>query len=159
MPKAIRANQEYFDLLAGDIFARLYTAFPEPIDLYSEIDYDTIDHDEEPERLERLWSATGVWLSQEGFIRYSQQTGDDEHSTFHDAVLTTQGLRALKGVPISLGEATTYGEKLKRAAENIGNEASKKNDQRSHRSHHRRNSENYKLITTSSRSDELSKGC
>jgi hypothetical protein len=45
--KAIRANQEFFDLLAGDIFARLYQAFPEPIDLHSEGIFPTLGDQQE----------------------------------------------------------------------------------------------------------------
>ena len=75
-PKAIRANQESFDLLAGDIFARLYTHFPEPINIQSDgIFYNDAlkkleGFDDDPERLQVLYGHAVRWLANEGFLRF-----------------------------------------------------------------------------------------
>src|SRR5438105_4476361 len=108
-PKAIPANQEFFDLLAGDIFARLYTAFPEPIDIHS----DAILHnselgkqdgfDDDQERLERLYGTATSGCATRGYLRFSEvATQDDESEVYFDAVLTSKGLEALRKTPGSL---------------------------------------------------------
>lgn len=78
MAKAIRANQEFFDLLAGDIFARLYTHFPEPIDIYpngiwyNEEFEESELFDDDADRIMKLYAHTVQWLSDEGFLRFGQ---------------------------------------------------------------------------------------
>jgi hypothetical protein len=115
-PKAIRANQEFFDLLAGDIFARLYTFFPEPIDLYSDgvlphlgLQQDEVGED--PQRLKILYGHVVGWLAAEGYIRIGQiAPGDDDEEVFTDVVLTSKGLEALRKTPGSLtGPGATLG--------------------------------------------------
>lgn len=125
MAKGIRGNNEFFEVLVADIFARLYTMFPEPVDLDSNLPYEKFDIDEAPERLERLWVATLQWLAEEGYIRFRHQT-DAGHTVFHDTVLTAQGLQALKKVPSTLEGDTTYGDRLASAAKDLGSEAAKK---------------------------------
>jgi hypothetical protein len=114
MPKAIRANQEFFDLLAGDIFARLYTAFPQPIDVYTDaITYNNAlgaqdGFDDDPDRVMELYSNTIHWLGGEGFIKFSEAVGQGKRGTlFCDAVLTAKGLEALRKTPASLRPCRT----------------------------------------------------
>jgi hypothetical protein len=130
----MRSNQEFFDLLAGDIFARLYTMFPEPIDLQSDAilyspelakDEDFVD---DPDRLRRLYGHAVQWLSREGYVRFSQAvSGDaDGEETYTDVVLTAKGLEALRKVPGSLsGPGETLGDKIRAAAKDIGTDAAK----------------------------------
>lgn len=98
MAKAIRANQEFFDLLAGDIFARLYTHFPEPIDIYPNgiwynEEFEESELFDDADRIMNLYAHTVQWLSDEGFLRFGQATGDssDGDEAFFDCVLTSKG--------------------------------------------------------------------
>lgn len=120
MAKAIRANSEYFDLLAGDILNRLNIQFPEPIDLV--VDHEVISHldiDEDPERLQRLYAATIRWLADEYFLRFKGDTADDQgEGDFFDAVLSAKGRDFLL--------KDSRGSKLMAAAKVIGTEAGKK---------------------------------
>ena len=134
MAKAIRANQEFFDLLVGDIFARLHRHFPEPTDIYaSGIWYnDEFEKseffDDGADRVMKLYAHTVQWLSDEGFLRFSQVTGEnsDGDEGFLNCVLTSQGLAALRKTPASLvGPGETLGEKIEAAAKDIGSDAAK----------------------------------
>jgi hypothetical protein len=132
-PKAIRANQEFFDLLAGDIFARLYTAFPEPTDIHS----DAILHndalrkqdgfDDDPTRLERLYRHTIQWLWNEGYLRFSQVAPqDDGTEVFCNTVLSAKGLEALRKTPTTLaGPGLTIGDQIEATAKDIGSDTAK----------------------------------
>jgi hypothetical protein len=133
MSKAIRANQEFFDLLAGDIFARLYVAFPQPIDVYT----DAIIHnnalgtqdgfDDDPDRLVALYSHTITWLGGEGFIKFSEAAGRGKRGDiFCDVVLTAKGLEAPRKTPGSLvGPGETLGDKIEAAVKDISSDAAK----------------------------------
>ncbi|MBR1249200.1 hypothetical protein JQ609_20010 [Bradyrhizobium sp. AUGA SZCCT0169] len=131
--KAMRANEEFFDLLAGDVFARLYTSFPEPIDIHSDaITYNDAlgaqdGFDDEPERLKKLYRHAIQWLQAEGFVRFgSVVPGDEDDETFCDVVLTSKGLAALRKMPESLtGPGLTLGDKIEAAAKDIGSDAAK----------------------------------
>jgi hypothetical protein len=131
MAKAIRANQEYFDLLAGDIFARLYTHFPEPTDLYTDVvnlpylgDRDEIDND--AGRLERLYGDTVRWLADEGYLRFTEAAKQDAgHTAFLGCVLTSKGLSALRKTPGSLAAGETIGDKIRATAKDIGSDTAK----------------------------------
>lgn len=134
MPKAIRSNQEFFDLLAGDIFARLYTMFPEPVDIQSDAIFYSPElaeqdgFDDDPARLRKLYGHTIQWLFREGYLRFSQMApGDDEgEDTFTDVVLTAKGLEALRKTPGSLtGPGATIGDTIKATAKDIGSDAAK----------------------------------
>jgi hypothetical protein len=130
-PKAIRANQEYFDLLAGDVFARLYSSFPVPLDLAAAVEFlhlgdkDEIDND--PGRLRNLYWHTVRWLADEGYLRMGPAViGDEDDAIFTDVVLTTKGLEALRKTPGALGGGTeTIGDKIKTAAKDVGSDAGK----------------------------------
>jgi hypothetical protein len=134
MAKAIRANQEFFDLLAGDVFARLYTHFPEPIDIYtSGIWYnDEFEKsqlfDDDPDRVMKLYAHTVQWLAEEGFLRFGQATGDPSEGDegFLNCVLTSKGLAALRKTPDSLtGPGETLGDKIEAVAKDIGSDTAK----------------------------------
>jgi hypothetical protein len=131
-PKAIRANQEFFDLLAGDIFGRLYHAFPEPIDLQSDGIFpmlgDQQEIDDNPERLKRLYGHAVQWLSDENYLRFSEAAlqDDDQSTAFFDVVLTSKGLEALRKTPVSLvGPGETLGDKIEETAKDISSAAAK----------------------------------
>lgn len=130
-PKAMRANQEFFDLLAGDIFARLYNAFPEPTDLTSDGIFPTLGGQEEiddnPERMKLLYGHTVQWLSDEGYLRFGQATHQDDDSVaFFDTVLTSKGLESLRKIPGSLaGPGETIGAKIEETAKDISSDAAK----------------------------------
>jgi len=131
-PKAMRANQEFFDLLAGDIFARLYTFFPEPIDIHSDgIFYnDELKKqegiDDDPERLQRLYGYAVQWLADEGYLRFEQVANQDAgHIAFLDCVLTSKGLSALHKTPGSLALGETLGDKIRATAKDIGSDTAK----------------------------------
>lgn len=121
MAKGMRANSEFFDLLAGDIFTRLYTHFPERISLH--VDDGVIQHidsEEDPERLKYLYAATARWLSDEDFIRFTEDLTDEVsgEGEFCDVVLTGKGLDALR--------TEDRGNKLRAAIKNAGSTASNK---------------------------------
>lgn len=132
MAKAGRANQEYFDLLAGDIFARLYTHFPEPIDIYSDgIFYNKAFQREEgfeddPERLQTLYGHALQWLADEGYLRFTQAAHQDAgHTAFLNCVLTSKALSALRKTPESLAPGETLGDKIRETAKDIGSDTAK----------------------------------
>jgi hypothetical protein len=122
MPKAIKANNEFFDLLSADILTRLYTMFPERIDLSpDDVNFDAMAIDTEgyPERLPPLWTATVEWLADEGFIRIGQASESiDGHTAFYNVTLTGKGIGSLR--------QDGTGDKLKAAVEQIGTDAAKK---------------------------------
>jgi hypothetical protein len=130
-PKAIRANQEFFDLLAGDIFARLYQSFPAPTDLHSNgifPDLGSQQHlDDDPNRLKALYSHTVQWLATEDYLRFGQAANQEDGSVaFLDAVLTGKGLAALRKSPESLaGPGQTLGDKIEETAKDIASDAAK----------------------------------
>jgi hypothetical protein len=132
-PKANRANQEFFDLLAGDIFARLYTFFPEPIDIHSDGIFYNADlgkqdgFDDDPERLRSLYVHAVQWLADEGYLKFSQAANQDNGSVaFLNAVLTSKGLAALRKTPESLsGQRQTLGDKIEETAKDIASDAAK----------------------------------
>jgi hypothetical protein len=130
-PKAIRANQEFFDLLAGDIFARLYQSFPEPIDLQSDGIFPDLGEqqqlDDDPERLRTLYGHTVQWLAAEGYLRFGQAAPQDDGSVaFLNAVLTSKGLAALRKTPELLaGPGQTLGDKIEETAKDITSDAAK----------------------------------
>jgi hypothetical protein len=131
MSKAIRANQEFFDLLAGDIFARLYTFFPEPIDIHTDgIFYNDElkkqeGFDDDPERLRSLYGHAVQWLADEGYLKFSEAADQDDGSVaFFNVVLTSKGLAALRKTPESLsGHGQTLGDKIEDAAKDIASDA------------------------------------
>nr|AWL95752.1 hypothetical protein CIT37_29140 [Bradyrhizobium ottawaense] len=131
-PKATRANQEFFDILAGDIFARLYHAFPAPTDLIPDGIIPALGGQEEiddnPERMQALYGHTVQWLSDEGYLRFGQAAHQDEDDSvaFFDVVLTSKGLEALRKTPGSLtGPGETLGEKIEETAKDISSDAAK----------------------------------
>jgi hypothetical protein len=129
MAKAIRANQEYFDLLAGDIFARLYTHFPEPTDLHTdvvELPYFREDIENDPGRLEGLYRDTIRWLADEGYLRFTEAAKQDAgHTAFLGCVLTSKGLSALRKTPGSLAAGETIGDKIRATAKDIGSDTAR----------------------------------
>jgi hypothetical protein len=131
-PKAIRSNQEFFDLLAGDIFGRLYHAFPEPIDLHTDGVFSALGNqqqvDDSSDRLKKLHGHAVQWLADEGYLRFSQAAhqDDDDCVAYFGAVLTSKGLDALRKIPQSLtGPGETLGEKIEAAAKEISTESAK----------------------------------
>jgi hypothetical protein len=132
MIKAIRANQEFFDLLAGDIFARLYTHFPEPIDihtdgvLFNEALKKEESFEDDPERLQLLYGHAVQWLADEGYLRFTQAAEQDAGETaFLNCVLTSKGLSALRKTPSSLASGETLGDRIRTTAKDIGSDAAK----------------------------------
>ena len=126
MAKAIRANQEYFDLLAGDIFARLYTHFPEPTDIHTNVVELPYMGDNDPVRLEGLYGDTVRWLAEEGYLRFTQAAKQDAgHTAFIGCVLTSKGLSALRKTPGSLAAGETIGDKIRATAKDIGSDTAK----------------------------------
>lgn len=121
MSKAIKANNEFFDLLSADILTRLYTMFPQRIDLDANaVDFASMNIDSEgyPERLPSLWSATVEWLADEGFIRIGRRAESaNGQTTFSNVILTGQGLSALR--------RNGTGDKLIVAVKNISTDAAK----------------------------------
>lgn len=131
-PKAMRSNQEFFDLIAGDIFARLYQCFPEPVDLSSDGIFPSLGGQEEiddnPARMTVLYGHAVQWLADEGYLRFGQSAhqDDDDSESFFDVVLTSKGLEALRKIPGSLtGPGETLGDKIEATAKDIGSTAAK----------------------------------
>ena len=131
MAKAIRANQEFFDLLAGDVFARLYHSFPEPTDLHSNGVFPELGSqqqlDDDPNRLRHLFAYTVRWLGAEGYLRFDETANQDDGSiAFLNAELTSKGLAALRKMPDLLaGPGPTVGDKIEEMAKDIASDAAK----------------------------------
>ncbi len=128
----MRSNQEYFDPITADIFARLYMQFPEPVALYTDgifynkslIGQDVLDED--PERIRQLYAHALQWLADEGYLRFGQAHEEDGNTSFHDVVLSLKGLKALRKIPDTLSEPKkTLGDKIREATTAAATEAAK----------------------------------
>lgn len=115
------SNIEKFDAIAGQTFALLYEAFPNPIALplvkYTGeglvFEVDGFTGSELTPQAE-LVMASLVWLVDSGYIRATVH----QKSGLAQAVLTAKGLETLKVIPDSL--TTPLGERLKDAVKQGG---------------------------------------
>jgi hypothetical protein len=97
MPKGVPRNVDFFPLIAGLIFIKLYTTFPTPQNLSVEdFDLESIDSDDEPTRLSSLWADTIRWLTSEHYLRFGGESSKiDNGIAFDGLTLTKKGLNAL----------------------------------------------------------------
>ena len=109
------SNIEKFDETAGKVLAQLYEAFPMPKPLLvktfvSQLFKSDCDFEQDLTDEAEFVLATLIWLHGAGFIKGDVCPPDG----LSDAVLTLQGLEALKSVPDSL--QAPLGERLMEAA-------------------------------------------
>ena len=127
------SNMERFDQLTGAVFARLYEAFPEPIELdafpfLQDIAPDGQDFETQQEQAfnaPEFFSYTLRWLAETGYLTHAKQYLG-KPSTFEECVLTAKGLEALKATPKSIASGKSIGQSLQDAAKNGALESIKK---------------------------------
>jgi hypothetical protein len=113
MPKGIMRNVDFFALMAADLLARLYTAFPVPLDWHpQDFDFEVIFPDEDIDNLTSAWRSTVHWLSKEGYLRLESENPNAENEPqFAGAVLTEKGFGILNS-PSIVHTGVKIGERL-----------------------------------------------
>lgn len=118
----IPANVREFSEITGVIFAQLYAAFPDLVDVNAEAVARTLGHSlqdklETGRTFAAVLSLTAGWLNSEGFVR---AFGDHARSR---VCLTTKGFAAMNAVPKELGG--TVGTQITEAAKQGTSQAGK----------------------------------
>lgn len=120
-------NIERFNELTGNIFAFLYEQFPLPkllkpekfIEGGKDAAFDTNSPSGAgPTEATDFFVATVEWLNVEGYVSYKNMG----HFDFREAVLTSKSLAILNGIPASLENTESLGDRLTSAAKSGASE-------------------------------------
>ncbi|HBP5712257.1 TPA: hypothetical protein L6B33_24230 [Pseudomonas aeruginosa] len=114
------SNIDQFNLVTGQVLAKLYEHFPEPIELNAEIVGTSIPHWSQNAHGEMVPSCvhppeevffyhTVHWLAEAGYLSYQNHFYNYQ---FYRARLTSKGLEVLKAIPESLKDGESFGESL-----------------------------------------------
>ena len=105
-------NVEFFNGIAGRLFALLYEKFP----FYSDVDFillgkDLVDKNDYDGawNTSELAEATVYWLADAGYIWLKEPP---EFVDYHTAVLSPKGFEVLKATPEVIDKSKTLGEKI-----------------------------------------------
>lgn len=109
-------NIELFNLSAAGILAKLYEAFPNPIDLQPnllEAEIAPVGFTEEQHfDFAHTIAHSGEWLAKEGFFSFRADYRTTEGPAFPYAVLTAKGLAILGATPDALSGKKTIGQAI-----------------------------------------------
>lgn len=117
-------NIERFDEITADVFAKLYSSFPEPC-LLKAADFavtpmlldERLGYEVRSKDAEFFFSCIR-WLETAGYLN---TRGANEHY-IADAVLTSKGLEVLRAVPVNVKGKASIGEQLSNVAVSGGKE-------------------------------------
>ena len=120
-------NIDVFNRVVASAFRQLYESFPKPTTLKAGDMRDDCGLSTEEDG---WWEAKSnhmnpigcalVWLNDEGFIRYLDQSG---YTTFVNVVLTSKGFAALSKSPESLQSKPTIGQRFKELSKTASSES------------------------------------
>lgn len=119
-------NIEFFDVCVVHIANRLYHEFPRCIDMdiYEELDHKYFAKIEDFDERALILSHTLFWLSENGFLAFTQPEkrpshSDEAYPIFMCVRLTAHGLLILKSPPTSIKRHESIGEGLGNALRNV----------------------------------------